>query len=287
MSDNHTFLTWEEAVIRLRKHPDYKQLVLDCYYDDPLIKAADRYWKSREWESIKKILAVPLEGVGCALDVGAGRGIASFALAKEGFCVTALEPDPGHVVGCGAIRSLAKDTGLPIEVVENVSEKLPFADNAFHIVFVRAALHHMMHLNDACQEFFRVLKPGGRLVAVREHVISKQKDLEDFLSRHPLHKFYGGENACLLSTYVLALKQSGFHNVQVISPWQSPVNYAPHSLKSLKRQLSEKAGLGIPIFNNMIDSLLALPRVWAFAVPVLQRLDNRPGRLYSFVAKKG
>ena len=46
---------------------------------------------------------------GQALDVGAGRGIASYALAREGFTVTVLEPDDSHLVGAGAIRSLAEE----------------------------------------------------------------------------------------------------------------------------------------------------------------------------------
>ena len=78
-------LTWEDAVVWLREQPDKRQLVLDAYYDDPLIAAADRYVQSSEWQEIAKLLSGRR---GRALDVGAGRGIASYALAHQGFKVT-------------------------------------------------------------------------------------------------------------------------------------------------------------------------------------------------------
>src|SRR4030067_1007423 len=169
MNDNCNFQSWESAVRWLREQPDQQDLVRTAYYDDPLNEVAERYRQSSEWLTIRKYLK---GRIGLALDIGAGRGIASYALAHEGFSVTALEPDPRDRVGAGAIRKLASDTGLTIEVVQEYSEQLPFREGLFDVVFARAVLHHAKYLNAACREFFRVLKPGGILVAVREHVIS-------------------------------------------------------------------------------------------------------------------
>jgi SAM-dependent methyltransferase len=283
MSADKSFSSWEAAVTWLRQQPDQNQLVADCYYDDPLIKAAERYWHSGEWAAV---LGVLTGRSGTALDVGAGRGIASYALAKEGMEVTALEPDPSELVGGGAIRALAAESGLPIRVVEEFSERLPFADGSFDVVFARAVLHHTRDLEAACREFFRVLKPGGLFIAIREHVISREEDLPRFLDQHPLHKLYGGEHAYLLAQYVAAIRQSGFASLKVVSPLQSPLNFAPYNLTTLKFEVACRVGRGIPGIGRMVNSLLELPGVWPLTTIILERLDNRPGRLYSFVTEK-
>ena len=283
MNADNAFSSWEEAVAWLRLQPDQSQLVTDCYYDDPLIEAADRYWRSDEWAAVRELLA---GRSGKALDVGAGRGIASYALAKEGLKVTALEPDSSALVGGGAIRALAAESRLPIRVVEEFSDRLPFADAEFDLIFARAVLHHSRDLGAACREFFRVLKPGGLFIGIREHVISREEDLPRFLDLHPLHRLYGGEHAYLLKQYHAAIGQSGFTHLKVVSPWQSPLNYAPHSLTTLKAELARRANLGIPAVGRMIKTLLDLPGAWPLARRMLDRFDNRPGRLYSFVAEK-
>ena len=282
MNDKPEHLSWEEAVVWLRNQPERQQLVIDGYYDDPVMAAAERYRQSSEWQEIAQLL----QGrAGMALDIGAGRGIASFALAKEGFEVTALEPDPSAIVGAGAIRSLANEAGLAIRVAEEFSERLPFADGTFDVVHARAVLHHMSDLDIACSEMFRVLRPGGLLIAVREHVISRERDLNAFLAAHPLHHLYGGEYAYRLDCYVRALKAAGFDRLQVLPPLKSPINLLPYTINSLREAVLDKVAQkipGRPLWRMMLGS----DRVFRSLLSVAERFDHRPGRLYSFVAHK-
>jgi SAM-dependent methyltransferase len=282
MTDTTRFGTWESAVVWLRSRPERRQLVLDAFYDDPLIAAAERYRGSGEWRAVSQLL---LGRSGRALDVGAGRGIASYALAQEGFQVSSLEPDPSAIVGAGAIRALAAEAALPINVVEEFSERLPFEDGAFDVVFARAVLHHTRDLERACSEMYRVLRPGGIFIAAREHVISREADLGQFLDGHPLHHLYGGEHAFLLDRYVGALKAAGFSPLQVLSPLQSPINLFPYTVDTLRDAVIDRLSRKIP-GRSLWRTALGSNRIFKSLLSLAGHFDNRPGRLYSFVGHK-
>ncbi|WP_398468491.1 class I SAM-dependent methyltransferase [Tardiphaga sp.] len=282
MSTNPNLLTWEDAVVWLRKQPDQQQLVRDAFYDDPLVEAAERYFRSSEWHDVAKLIS---GRGGKALDVGAGRGIASFALARQGFDVSALEPDPSAIVGAEAIRQLSRDSGLAIQVVEEFSEGLPFPDHTFDVVFARAVLHHTRDLDGACREMYRVLRPGGLFLGVREHVISRESDLDQFLASHPLHRLYGGEHAFLLSRYVEALEKAKFSHIVALPPLSSAINLFPHTRATLRDAVVEKLSRVLPL-RPLWKAILGSEWALSLLLSIAERFDNRPGRLYSFVCQK-
>jgi len=108
--------TWEEAVRWYRAQPGNEVEVSNNYFDLPVRQAAERFAESEEFAEISRLLGA---GEGRQiLDLGAGNGIASYALASNGWVVTALEPDESEEVGAGAIQLLARATALLIKVVQ-------------------------------------------------------------------------------------------------------------------------------------------------------------------------
>lgn len=266
MSAEHD--TWEAAVVWLKEQPDQVDLVRACFFDDPLIDAAERYYASSEWEAARKLVGPP---DGRALDVGAGRGISSYALARDGWQVTALEPDASAVVGAGAISQLAAASHMPIEVVLEWGEALPFPDASFDLVYGRQVLHHARSLPLLCAEMARVLKPGGTFLATREHVIFKDADLAVFLAEHPLHRIYGGENAYRLGEYKRAIEGAGIRLTRVLNPWASDVNLFPRSAREIRELIHAR----LPFLPVLLIRPSLLPRLgW---------LLRSPGTAYSFV----
>jgi SAM-dependent methyltransferase len=264
-------MTWEEAVAWLRSQPDRQDLVQACFFDDPLLEAARRYRQCAEWQAVCQLLP---KTKGKVLDLGSGRGISAYALAADGWETTALEPDPSPIVGAAAIRSLALEAGLAITVVQDWGECLPFAEAAFDVVHARQVLHHAHNLSLLCREVARVLKPGGLIIATREHVINKPEDLREFLDSHPLHQLYGGENAFTLTQYTSALKSAGFCLKKVFNPWASDINLFPTTRDQIRQILAGRFKLPWP----------ALIPDW-----VLTWQGSRtsvPGRLYTFVGEK-
>jgi SAM-dependent methyltransferase len=266
---NDKFLTWEAAVRWLKLQPEHRQIVLDCYFDDPLIAAATRYWQSSEWAAVRHLLPAKRGNV---LDIGSGRGISSFALAQDGWSVTALEPNASNEVGAGAICQLAID--LDIQVVGGTGEQIPFNDGYFDLVYCRQALHHANDLQQLCREAARVLRPDGHFVATREHVLSRKEDLPKFQKDHPLHHLYGGENAYLLEEYVQAIEKAGIRLDTVLNPMESDINLHPQTITDAQIKIRRK--LHLPDF-------VPLPQT---ALRAAGALSNAPGRLYSFFGTK-
>lgn len=279
---NTNSLNWEQTIEHVRADPAYADLVYEAYLGEDTEANISRFSISEEFILTKQLITSSLgksrpDVPWRVLDVGAGNGIATIALAKAGFHVTALEPDPSETIGAGAIKRMVRrfDLGQYVQIEEAWGEALPFPDGAFDVVYGRQVMHHARNLNQFVAEAARVLRKGGVFITTRDHVVFDAADKENFLARHPLHKFYGGENAFSLDEYETAIKTAGLSIEQRLAPGDSAINYAPWSKNKVKAVLKQKTAF--------LHKVPFVPDVAFWLVKL--RLSRLPGRLYSFVAR--
>jgi SAM-dependent methyltransferase len=272
--------TWEEAVEILRDDPAHQQLVRDAYLTRDLVGNARRFAASDEFSEAHALLAAHVPGARRVLDMPGGNGIATYAFAAAGYEVTAVEPNPSASVGRGAIDAVLRETNQAAEIVEAYGESLPFADGCFDVVYVRQGLHHASDLPRMLRELARVLRPGGVLLACREHVVDDYgRSLEAFLASQVDHQLYGGEHAFTLADYRAAMLDAGLEILRQFGPYDSAINAHPNTPEVLRRKVLESRP-GRLLRKLLPDDAVAAIGGWCV------RHRKTPGRMYTFVAAK-
>lgn len=91
------------------------------------------------------------------LDVAMGTGLVT----REAISIVGADHVLGLDPSLGMIGQAKRSLNVP--VVSGIGESLPLADDAFDFLSMGYALRHLADLRRAFSEFYRVLKPGGRV----------------------------------------------------------------------------------------------------------------------------
>jgi ubiquinone/menaquinone biosynthesis C-methylase UbiE len=286
-------MTWEEIIISARNNPAYQEVIRQSYLEEDLVQNVERFGKSEEFVETSKIFSEKGGQAGLKLlDIGSGNGISAISFSLLGYDVTVVEPDKSDTVGSGAIQKLAGHYNLSLNIINGVGEQLTLPDNCFDIIYARQTLHHASDLNKFLKECYRVIKQGGIILTVRDHVIYGEKDKEWFLGSHPFHRFYNGENAFRKDEYRKAFENAGFKIVRMMRHWDTVINYFPLSTKdyheypgkielALNEKLIQRLG-----FTGKLSIVRGLFRWYKGFYPSWYNEKLIPGRLYSFLAVK-
>jgi len=274
--------TWEEAVEILRNDPQHQKLIYDSYLTADIEDNCQRFYASTEFAEVLKLIKELLPQAKSVLDLPAGNGIASYAFAKAGFDVTAIEPDPSATVGRGAIEFVRQKEGLEnITVIDAYGEDIPLPDETFDVTYVRQGLHHAADLRKMVSEVARVTRRGGLIIAAREPVVDDyDSGLQNFLDTQPDHLLYGGENAYTHRDYLGAFRLKHVVMLHDLGPFDSIINLAPNSFESVQSMLlNSRPGRILRVF--MPETI-----VYRIGLSVLKMRFKDQGRLHTFIARR-
>lgn len=119
------------------------------------------------------------------LDAGCGRGQLAERIARElGAVVIGVDQSERMV-------QLTRARG--VEAVVGDVRELPFADGEFDCVVAAWMLYHVSGVDRALAELARVLRPGGRLVAVTNG-IAHMRELRTLVGAEPVVSAFSAEN---------------------------------------------------------------------------------------------
>ncbi|WLR51829.1 class I SAM-dependent methyltransferase [Bacillus tianshenii] len=140
------------------------------------------------------------------LDAGCGIGETARFLAENFDChIHALDHHPGMIEKAKQMHS---DVNPSIYFCEGNVEDLPFKPNSFDLILSESTAAFTNQPVTA-QEFYRVLKPGGSLLAIEMTALHPEPTLE---LRY--QEFYGITKLLTAKQWIDLWRQTGFSDVQ-------------------------------------------------------------------------
>jgi ubiquinone/menaquinone biosynthesis C-methylase UbiE len=164
------------------------------------------------------------------LDVGCGTGTLAIAAARrvgDQGTMQGVDPSPELVARA---RKKARRAGVDVAFTVARGEQLPVADSSFDVVLSTLVFHHLSHdaLRASVAEIRRVLKPGGRLLAV--DIGGPQDD------KRTMHGPRGHRVAFDLAEIASRLPRLGLEEIE-----SGPVESGIKGLENLRYVLAEAA----------------------------------------------
>ena len=208
---------------------------------DEVASAYDRtndllsFYQSRLWRRVLRSEVAPKAPMRI-LDIAAGTGTSSMALLAEGVEVVAADFSKGMLAE-------GKKRYPQLEFVFADAMKLPFEEASFDVVTMSFGLRNVADHKVALKEFYRVLKPTGRLV------ICEFSHVSGFLGR--LYRWYLRNVLPVVAKLVSSNPQAYSYLSESIEAWPKQ--------QELRDDISA-AGFDSASYRNLTFGIVAIHR---------------------------
>jgi SAM-dependent methyltransferase len=232
------------------------------------------YVDSGPWSDVARmfdaaLFQLSLRGDERVLDIGAGEGWAAQWFAQKGCHAVAIDIVADQQLGLGRAWKRMKHFDLTFDLLIGDNERLPFRSNSFDVVFASNALHHSDYLDKLLASVYKILRPGGRLVAVGDPLITifqRESDATDG-DREKAHGII--ERRRRFYDYLIPFWQAGFRNLHFedaatfwlknneLYPWMDRERYA----------IDQNRLFGTTLTTRFLtQAMLRLPRPFALGL---------------------
>ncbi len=152
-----------------------RRRVSEQYFNLIAGKLGKNYCPGRSWEAIGH-LALRLVPAITVADLGAGEGLISQLIAHRAERVWCID-NSERMVEVGTELARKNDLANLTYKLGDI-ESVPLPDKSVDLAILSQALHHATHPQNAVNEAFRILKPGGQVLILdlNEHNYEKAHD---------------------------------------------------------------------------------------------------------------
>ena len=143
------------------------------------------------------------------LDVGCGTGqTAAYLANKYGANVTGIDVNSTMVAKA---KERMKKNRLPVNIIQGSIEQTSLPDHHFDFIISESVLS-FVNKPSALNEIFRLLKGGGRFIAIELTIINQLTEKEE----HEIKQFYGLDSLNTKKDWVAQLNEAGFKQIRIL-----------------------------------------------------------------------
>jgi ubiquinone/menaquinone biosynthesis C-methylase UbiE len=182
------------------------------------------------------------------LEIGCGTGLFTDLIINQ------IDLDLIAIDISNDLLNKAKQRGLNVKFDTQSAHSLRFENNSFNKVIGSSVLHHL-NVEIALKEFFRVLKPCGRIIFVEPNLLNPQIYIQkniSWIKKMAFDTYH--ETAFNRWRIKKILSAAGFQNCRII-PHEFLHPYTPHYLTKLVSSLGERLE-HTPIIREIGASLI-------------------------------